>query len=158
MLHIALFVNRTAYHALAFHGGESAQDQSAANCLRACGEKTRRHRIPPFSNCVDTRLLSVERLSLGLTAAVFLFSERGGMREKRSIFVPLRVTPQERAALEAAAVSHGGNVSEAMRLAIRAMYMGPSINEEGCAVAIDTAGAPFRVQSTPPQQMPTPRC
>lgn len=42
----------------------------------------------------------------------------------RTKYTPVKLTVNERAALEAAAArSHGGNVSEAMRLAIRAMYM-----------------------------------
>lgn len=58
----------------------------------------------------------------------------------------IRLTPKERAALQAAADRWGSTLSDALRWAIRTTYIDPPKNE-GHAVAIDRAGAPFGVQS-----------
>lgn len=68
------------------------------------------------------------------------------MSETKSEATRIRLTPQERAALEAAALSHGGNVSEAMRRAVRAMYMAEppgnrQAKNEGSAATLDKSGA-----------------
>jgi hypothetical protein len=82
---------------------------------------------------------------------------RSSGRVTKNATTRIRLTPAERAALEAAAArSHGGNVSAAMRLAIRAIYMEPGKlpdppsprNESKEAPKFaETGGASFGVQS-----------
>lgn len=67
------------------------------------------------------------------------------MAERKTEFVPVRMTPHERAALESAARAGGSTVSAALRRAIRAVYMpdppDPPTKSEGCAVVHEAAGA-----------------
>ena len=62
----------------------------------------------------------------------------------------VRLTPKERAALQSAADSWGGTLSEALRWAIRAQYMNPHSPRNESKEApkfVESAGASFGVQS-----------
>lgn len=67
----------------------------------------------------------------------------------RTNYTPVRLTPNERAALEAAAGARGSTISDALRAAVWAQYMTPgSKNEnEGSTVFVQSTGAAPLVQS-----------
>ena len=66
----------------------------------------------------------------------------------KSTATRVRLSPKERAALELAAASWGSTLSDALRWAIRAQYMGltdPPTKNEGSAVFVQSTGAPLGV-------------